>query len=113
MTDTEKITGHSFRVNATALQNTSKCISCHKNVTNGDGSVSDYRMTTYIENIQNTIQTKWNSTNITVMNALATINASTGEKNLSRTKIAQAYWNLKMVEVDGSMGVHDLRLRGE
>ena len=107
LNDSQKVTGHSFSVNAEGLQNTSNCNTCHRNVTQGDGSVRDYRMTTYIENIQNETLTKWNSTNTTVMNALATINASTAEKGLSRDKIAQAYWKLYLVKTDGSWGVHD------
>ena len=41
------------------------------------------------------------------MSALATIKAYNGEKNLSRDKIAQAYWNLRLVSSDESWGVHN------
>jgi hypothetical protein len=38
---------------------------------------------------------------------LATIKAYNGEKNMSRTMIAQAYWNMRLVSSDESWGVHD------
>jgi hypothetical protein len=60
-----------------------------------------------IVKIQNDTETKWNSTNITVMNAFNNITASQEIKNLSRDKIAEAYWDLKLVSSDESWGVHD------
>ncbi|MDO8726756.1 MAG: ammonia-forming cytochrome c nitrite reductase subunit c552 [Candidatus Methanoperedens sp.] len=100
LNDSEKTMGHSFAVNETGLQNESSCNGCH------DGTWFD-NITTVIEDIQNNTQNKWNTTNTTVMNALSYINASSGEKNLSRNMIAQAYWKLLMVSSDESWGVHN------
>jgi len=94
--DSQKVKGHSFKVNVPLLQNAT-CKDCH-----AIGNISDR-----IEVIQAYTHTKWNATNITVMNALATINAFTGEKNQSRGLIAEAYWNLRMVSSDESWGVHN------
>ncbi|MFU8766656.1 MAG: ammonia-forming cytochrome c nitrite reductase subunit c552, partial [Candidatus Methanoperedens sp.] len=97
--------GHSFKVNATLLQSDTGtgCSSCH--VTgNALGNMS-----TTIEDIQADTRDKWDTTNTTVLSALAAVNAYTGEKNLSKDKIAQAYWNLKLVEEDESWGVHNPR----
>ncbi len=68
-----------------------------------------------IARIQAQTQAQWITTNATVMNALATINAYKGQKDQSRTLIAQAYWNLKLVASnsacvdsgEGSCGVHN------
>src|SRR5659263_161793 len=99
--DSQKVKGHSFKVNATILMNGTTCSSCHvTGSTLGD-------LSTTIENIQSGTHDKWNATNTTVQSALATIKASNGEKNLSRDKIAQAYWNLRLVSSDESWGVHD------
>lgn len=101
LNDSEKITGHSFAVNATGLQNDPGCNNgCH------DGTYFD-PIPIVIEDIQTKTHNKWNSTNITVMSALNNIMGYTGEKNLSRDMIAQAYWKLKMVESDESWGVHN------
>ncbi len=94
--DSQKVTGHSFKVNVPLLQNDT-CAECH--------DVGD--ISTRIEVIQADTHEKWNATNITVMNALATINAFSGPKNLSRDLIAEAYWNLRMVSSDESWGVHN------
>ncbi|MDO8725997.1 MAG: ammonia-forming cytochrome c nitrite reductase subunit c552, partial [Candidatus Methanoperedens sp.] len=95
--DSQKVTGHSFKVNVPILQNETKCLGCHV--------VGD--ISTRIEVIMADTQTKWNATNITVMDAMAQINAFTGPKNLSRDLIARAYWNLRLVRSDESWGVHD------
>jgi hypothetical protein len=100
LNDSDKITGHSFAVNATGLQNESRCKGCHDGTSFGNVS-------TVIDDIQTGTHDKWNSTNITVMNALNNINGYTGEKNLSRNMIAQAYWKIRMVSSDSSWGVHD------
>jgi hypothetical protein len=99
--DSQKVKGHSFKVNANILMNGTTCSSCH--VT---GSTLG-NLSTTIENIQAQTRDKWNATNITVLGALATIKAYNGEKNLSRDKIAQAYWNLRLVSSDESWGVHN------
>jgi formate-dependent nitrite reductase cytochrome c552 subunit len=99
--DSQKVKGHSFKVNATILMNGTTCSSCH--VT---GSTLG-NLSATIENIQAQTRDKWNATNITVLGALATIKAYNGEKNLSRDKIAQAYWNLRLVSSDESWGVHN------
>ncbi len=99
--DSQKVMGHSFKVNATLLQSNTACSSCH--VTGSKlGNLS-----TTIEDIQTDTHAKWNTTNATVMSALNTIKAYNGEKNLSRAKIAQAYWNLRLVSSDESWGVHN------
>jgi len=100
LNDSEKITGHSFAVNETGLQNESKCNGCH------DGTYSS-KIPTVIEDIQTRTHNRWNTTNATVMNALNNIKLYTGEKNLSRNMIAQAYWKLRNVDADGSWGVHN------
>lgn len=104
--DNQKIAGHSFRVNATGLQsdgswNNQSCSSCHVNGSS-PGTVGEK-----INNVQADIQNKWNDTNTTVENAWNTYNASTGEKNLSGTKLAEAFFKLYMVKNDGSWGVHN------
>jgi len=97
----QRIVGHSFKVNTTILMNGTACSSCH--VTGSKlGNLSST-----IETIQTETQNKWNSTNATVRSVLAAVNAYTGEKNLSRTKIAQAYWNMRLVSSDESWGVHN------
>lgn len=99
--DSQKVKGHSFKVNETLLQNDTACSSCH--VTGSKlGNLS-----ATIEDIQTDTHTKWNATNTTVLSALKSVNAYTGEKNLSRNKIAQAYWNLRLVVSDESWGVHN------
>ncbi|MCE8424869.1 MAG: ammonia-forming cytochrome c nitrite reductase subunit c552 [Candidatus Methanoperedens sp.] len=100
LNDSGKITGHSFAMNETGLQNTTKCSGCHDGTNFGT-------IAGVIEEIKADTHTKWNSTNTTVLNALDYIKRYTGEKNLSRDQIAQAYWKLKMVSSDGSWGVHD------
>ena len=103
--DTEKITGHSFKVNETRLQNTTRCNGCH------DGQ--DHNGITYdtipdwITRVQNNTETKWNSTNSIVMGALTRYKEFSGVKNLSADKIARAYWNLRLVNSDESWGVHN------
>jgi len=102
--DSQKVAGHSFKVNETLLQNDQglmACSTCH--VT---GSALG-NLSTTIEDVQATTHDKWNATNATVISALNTIKAYNGEKNLSRTKIAQAYWNVKVVSSDESWGVHN------
>ena len=98
--DSQKVKGHSFKWNATILNGTA-CSNCH--VT---GSALG-NLSTTVENIQVATRDKWNATNITVMDALATINAFTGPKDQSRDLIARAYWNLRLVSSDESWGVHD------
>ena len=98
--DSQKVKGHSFKVNADLLQ-AGTCSSCH--VT---GSALG-NLSTTIEDIQADTHAKWNATNITVISALNTIKAYNGEKNMSRDKIAQAYWNLRLVSSDESWGVHN------
>ncbi|MBE0522343.1 MAG: ammonia-forming cytochrome c nitrite reductase subunit c552, partial [Candidatus Methanoperedenaceae archaeon] len=93
--------GHSFKVNATLLQ-ASDCSSCH--VT---GNAILGNMSTTVEDIQADTHDKWNTTKATVLGAFETVNASTEEKNLSMDKLAQAYFNLKLVESDESWGVHN------
>jgi hypothetical protein len=102
--DSQKVGGHSFKVNVTLLQNgngTQTCSNCHQTGTKL-GNLS-----TTIASVQAATQAKWNSTNTSVTSALATIKASSGVSNLSRNKIAQAYWNLKLVSSEGSWGVHN------
>jgi hypothetical protein len=102
--DSQKVGGHSFKVNETLLQNdegTQTCSTCH-----ATGSALG-NLSTTIEDVQAATHAKWNATNATVMSALATVKAYSGEKNLSRTKIAQAYWNVKLVSSEGSWGVHN------
>lgn len=101
MNDTDKITGHSFAVNKSGLQSQPECSRCHVNGTSVD------TIENVIAGINASTHTKWDSTNTTVMNTLTNVNNFTGEKNLSRDKIAEAYWKLRMVSSDGSWGVHD------
>jgi formate-dependent nitrite reductase cytochrome c552 subunit len=97
----QMVKGHSFKVNATILMNGTACSSCH--IT---GSALG-NLSTTIEKIQAETHDEWNATNITVQSALATIKAYGGEKSMSRTKIAQAYWNLRLVSSDESWGIHN------
>lgn len=100
VSDAEKVSGHSFAVNETGLQNASACSGCH------DGTNFD-TIPALIDEIQTDTHNRWNTTNTTVQNALATINAYTSQKNQSRDKIALAYWKLRNVDADASWGVHD------
>ncbi len=99
--DSEKITGHSFAVNSTGLQNKSECSGCHVNQTSVD------TIENLVAKIKADTHTKWNSTNTTVMAALGNYTSYQGLKTMSADKIAGAYWNLRMVSSDGSWGVHD------
>lgn len=101
LNDSDKITGHSFKVNATGLQNTTACSSCHVNGTSID------TIENVIAQIQADTKDKWNATNVTVQAAFVSYKAYTGEKNLSADKMAQAWWNLYNVQSDESWGVHD------
>ncbi|MBZ0174571.1 MAG: ammonia-forming cytochrome c nitrite reductase subunit c552 [Candidatus Methanoperedens sp.] len=103
--DTDKITGHTFRVNETGLQNTSRCNGCHDGLNHGGTIYST--IPDRIDTVQAATQAKWNSANSTVRGALAEYKNYTGVKNLSADKIARAYWNLKLVESDDSWGVHN------
>lgn len=95
------IMGHSFKVNATLLQENSECSVCH--VTGSElGNIS-----TTIEDIQTRLHAKYNTTNTIVTDALAAVNAYDGEKSLSRDKIALAYWNKQLVGSDESWGAHN------
>ena len=99
--DSQKVKGHSFKVNVSLLQSNTTCAGCH---TTG---IQPGNLSTTIEKIQADTHAKWNATNTTVMDALGTINAFTGEKNQSRNMIADAYWKLQMVSSEGSWGVHN------
>ena len=99
--DASKITGHSFKVNATGLQNTSKCLACHVNGTDVD------TIDVVIANIQADTIAKHTTVNTTVSAALANYKSYGGIKTLSADKIAQAYWNVNLVKSDESWGVHD------
>ncbi|MFZ3168273.1 MAG: ammonia-forming cytochrome c nitrite reductase subunit c552 [Candidatus Methanoperedens sp.] len=100
LNDSEKITGHSFAVNESGLQNTTRCSGCHDGTNYGT-------IASVIGQIQTDTQAKWNTTNAIVLGALARYNLYPGTKNVSADKIAQAYWNLKLVDSDESWGVHD------
>ncbi len=101
LNDTEKITGHSLDVNETGLENTTRCSGCHVNGTSV-GTIENV-----IDTIQASTNDKWNNTNTIVLSALANYQNYNGSKNVSRDKIAQAYWNLKEVSSDSSWGVHN------
>jgi formate-dependent nitrite reductase cytochrome c552 subunit len=102
MPQNERIRGHSFQVNTTILMNNSRdCYTCH--IT---GSTVG-NLSTSIENVQAEIYDQYNLTNAIVTNATNYIRNQSGETNLSRAKIAQAYWNVKLVNSDKSWGVHD------
>jgi hypothetical protein len=100
ISDSEKVTGHSFAVDESGLQSKTECNGCH------DGTKFK-TIPDRIEEIQTITQNKWNSTNSSVMAALDRWNKSTGVKGLSADKISRAYWNLKLVESDESWGVHN------
>jgi len=116
--DSQKVKGHSFKVNATLLQSSTACSSCHVAITASATSASKPGNLTVlftpignvsqtIEGIQAKTQAKWNTTNTIVTDALNNVKVYAGEKNTSRTKIAQAYWNLRFVYSDESWGVHN------
>ncbi|MCZ7394647.1 MAG: ammonia-forming cytochrome c nitrite reductase subunit c552 [Candidatus Methanoperedens sp.] len=122
--DSQKVGGHSFKINATLLQNKTdsngnpECSSCHVAITASTKTASKPGnltvLFTPLGNVSQTIagiqaktHAKWNTTNATVISALNTIKAYNGEKNLSRTLIAQAYWNVRLVSSDLSWGVHN------
>ncbi|CAG0978603.1 hypothetical protein METP3_01937 [Methanosarcinales archaeon] len=97
----QMVRGHSFQVNTTILMNGTACSSCH--IT---GSTIG-NLSTTIENVKTEIQDKYNATNVIVTAALADVKAYSGENTTSRAKIAQAYWNTKLVNSDKSWGVHN------
>lgn len=100
LNDSEKITGHSFAVNATGLQSQSGCKGCH------DG-IYLKEIPDLIEEIQSEYDTNYAAANTIVTNALNNIKANNSEKNLSLDMIAQAYWKLRMTRSDASKGVHN------
>jgi len=99
--DTNRIGGHSFKVNATGLQTKSDCKACHVNGTSVD------EIQYVIAKIKTDTRAKHTTVNTTVYAALANYTAYTGLKTLSADKIAQAYWNVRLVASDESWGVHD------
>jgi hypothetical protein len=104
--DSQKVAGHSFRVNETGLQsdgswNNLTCSVCHA-AGSPLGTIGDK-----IKSVQADIQTKWNATNDTVENAYAIVNASTKDTTQSMNKLAVAFFGLYQVKNDGSWGVHD------
>ncbi|MFA4955472.1 MAG: ammonia-forming cytochrome c nitrite reductase subunit c552 [Candidatus Methanoperedens sp.] len=99
--DSQKVKGHSFKVKPDLLQENTACSSCH--VT----GIEPGNLTTTIEDIQADTRAKWKTTKATVLSAFAIVNASTGEKTLSRDQISQAYWNVRLVDTDESWGVHN------
>jgi len=101
--DSEKITGHSFKVNETGLQNTSCGTTCHNGTTFPTIPSKD-------EEIQTEIKDQWNSTNASVMGSFYYVNSSGQVKDLSLNKLSQAYWNLRLVQNDESWGVHNPEL---
>lgn len=102
MDDSNKSTGHTFAVNRTALQNKSECNYCHVNGTKGVDTIPNV-----IAKIKNDTQAKWNLTNDTIEGAYSYVNTSSGTKNLSMDKLAQAFFKLYQVKRDGSWGVHN------
>ncbi|NJD75558.1 MAG: ammonia-forming cytochrome c nitrite reductase subunit c552 [Candidatus Methanoperedens sp.] len=96
--DSQKVTGHTFRMNVSGLQGETACSGCHTGEMNLSG---------LIDKIQAETKTKWNATNATVENAWATYNAFTGEKNSSGNMLAEAYFKLYEVSNDGSWGIHN------
>jgi len=97
----QRVRGHSFQANVTLLQLNTACSSCH--VTGSKlGNIS-----TTIEDIQGPLHDKYNLTNVIVTGALNNVKAFTGENSSSRQKIAQAYWNTRLVNSDKSWGVHN------
>lgn len=101
LNDTSKIAGHSFTVNSTGLQASANCSGCHVNGTDID------TIQVVINKIQADTIAKHTTVNATVYAALASYNAYGGIKTLSADKIAQAYWNVRLVKSDASWGVHD------
>ncbi len=99
--DSQKVTGHTFKVNAAGLGAQTACSGCH-----AEGSMIG-SVTETIEDIQTDIKAKWNTANTTVENAWGTYNAYTGEKNLSSKKLAEAFFKLYKVDRDRSWGVHN------
>jgi hypothetical protein len=93
--------GHSFQPNATLLQLNPDCSGCH--VTGSKlGNIS-----TTIEDVQGPLHDKYNATNVIVTAALNNVKNYIGENSSSRQKIAQAYWNVRLVSSDASWGVHN------
>ncbi|PWB54735.1 MAG: hypothetical protein C3F06_03805 [Candidatus Methanoperedenaceae archaeon] len=101
LVDANKTTGHSFAVDATGLQNTSKCNVCHEN-----GTAID-TIQVVVNKIQADTIAKHTTVNATVTAALENYKSYGGIKTLSASKIAQAYWNVNLVKSDESWGVHD------
>lgn len=104
--DEQKITGHTFRMNAAGLQeygqkNNINCSGCH-----ADGSTLG-NLSARIDAVQSDIKEKWNSTNETVENIWNIYDAFTGEKNVSGDKLAEAFFDLYQVSNDRSWGVHN------
>lgn len=107
--DSQKVTGHSWQVNETLLQNgngTKPCSTCH--VTGTElGNLSKT-----IDDIQKPTHDKYNITNAKVAGALKVVQnywAAHGNdsSNLSKAKIAEAVWDRSLVSADLSWGVHN------
>lgn len=100
----ERISGHSFKINTTLLQNNTECSGCHM-----EGSTLG-NISTTIENVQARTNVNYEVANLSVTAALAEVKANEDDGNetgMSRELIAQAYWNFKLVGSDESMGVHN------
>ena len=97
----ERIRGHSFKINTTLLQSDEDCNSCHI-----DGSALG-NISTTIEDVQARTQVKYDVADAAVTAALAEVKAYEGESGMSRDKMAQAYWNFRLIGSDESMGVHN------
>jgi len=97
----ETIRGHSFKINTTILQNNANCNSCHI-----DGSALG-NISATIEDVQARTEVKYDVADAAVAAALAEVQAYEGEKSLSMDKMAQAYWNFRLIRSDESMGVHN------
>jgi hypothetical protein len=101
--DEKKITGHTFRMDVTGLQNDgekngTKCSDCH---------AGDMNLSGLIDKIQSDIKTKWNATNETLESVWQVYDTFTGEKSLAGSKLAEAFFKLYQVRNDESWGVHD------
>ncbi|MGB8215917.1 MAG: ammonia-forming cytochrome c nitrite reductase subunit c552 [Candidatus Methanoperedens sp.] len=110
LNDSEKVMGHSFKVNETLLQNDQgvvPCSNCH-----ATGSALG-NLSKTIDDIQIPTHNTYNTTNVKVQAALKVVKNywvahGNDSSNLSKAKIAEAVWDASLVSADLSWGVHNL-----
>jgi hypothetical protein len=107
--------GHSWNMsNATSgFDNVKVCINCHGPITSFDDikATADYDGNGLIESVQTEVKglitLLKNTLPHTGTGATAAVSTSLISKSADSVKMKKAYWNMQMIENDGSYGVHN------